>query len=173
MWLDACDRASQTAAMQVAIQVERIIQAAPVAVFELALDPLRFPRTFRGFGPIPSIRAITQDGPPAVGSTRRLDNSDGSRPQELITSLDPPRHHAYTLSGLARPFSWLVREGHAEWTFMPNADGTRVRWRYCFELTAASAWLLAWPLLHVFMRGAMRRCLLDMQQLLENGGGGR
>jgi uncharacterized protein YndB with AHSA1/START domain len=153
--------------MQIHVEVAQRFRAPPPEVFALALDPQRFPAAFRGHGPIPSIQRITLHAPPAVGSTRELENSDGSRPQERITALDPPHRHAYTLSGLRAPFSWLVRAGHAEWTLEAVAAGTAVRWRYRFELTHPLAWPLAWPLLGIFMRGAMQRCLLAMAEMLD------
>lgn len=153
--------------MYVDLSAKHYFKAEPAAVFALGLDPLRFPATFRGFGPIPSIRRITLHAPPAVGSSRELENSDGSRPHERITALEPPHRHAYTLSGLAAPFSWLVREGHADWKISLVAGGSLVEWRYRFALTSALAWPLAWPLLKVFMTTAMRRCLIAMAAMLD------
>ncbi len=152
--------------MHVDVRAEHRFEVAAEAVFALGLDPLRFPATFRGYGPIPSIRSITLHAAPAPGSTRELLNSDGSRPLERITTLDPPYRHAYTLSGLRAPFSWLVKAGHADWTFTPAVDATCVRWHYRFDLTGVLAWPLAAPLLRVFMGGAMRRCLAAMDELL-------
>ena len=149
--------------MRIRLLAQRILPAAPADVFAFALDPARFPATFRGCGPIPGVRRITAQ-PPAVGSTRELENSDGSRVTERITALDPPCRHAYTLTGLAPPFSWLVRAGHAEWTFNRVADGTHVQWCYAWELAGPWAWPVAWPLLQGFMRHAMRRCLHAMAQ---------
>jgi hypothetical protein len=97
-----------------------------------------------------------------VGSTRELENGDGSRVTERITALDAPRRHAYTLTGLAPPFSWLVRAGHADWTFTGVAGGTDVQWRYDWDLAHGLAWPVAWPLLQGFMRTAMQRCLRAM-----------
>lgn len=155
--------------MDVNLRAGRHVAAAPEAVFALSLDPGRFPATFRGFGPIPAIRAITLHAAPAVGSTRELLNSDGSRPRERITALEPARRHAYVLTGLRAPFSWLVRCGHADWTLAPSGVGTDVAWRYRFELTHPLAWPLAWLLLHGFMRAAMQRCLAAMARTLEPG----
>ena len=153
--------------MHVDLIARHTFQAAPEAVFALGLDPLRFPAAFRGFGPIPSIRSITLHATPAVGSTRELENSDGSRPQERITALEPPHRHAYTLSGLSAPFSWLVLAGHADWTFIAVAKNTVVEWRYRFDLTSPLAWPIAWPLLTLFMTAAMQRCLAAMATILD------
>lgn len=152
----------------VLLAASRTIRATPQATFALTLDPERFPAVFRGYGPIPAIRAITLHAPPAIGATRELRNSDGSKPVERITALDAPRRHAYVLSGLAAPFSWLVRAGHADWTFERRDSGTHVRWEYRFELTSALAWPLAAPLLHLFFVRAMRRCLAAMAASLES-----
>jgi hypothetical protein len=153
--------------MLIRLHVARDIRAAPDAVFALALDPERFPATFTGFGPIPALRSITPTGPSAVGGTRELQSSDGSRLTERITALEPPHRHAYTLSGLRPPLSWLARRGAADWTFTASPDGTRVRWSYAFDLTTPLAWPLAWPLLQGCMRAAMQRCLGAMARVLE------
>jgi hypothetical protein len=148
--------------MQIRLLARHTVPAPCAAVFALTLDPARFPAIFRGCGPIPAVRRITAHAPPAVGSTRELENGDGSRVTERITALDAPRRHAYTLTGLAPPFSWLVRAGHADWTFTGVAGGTDVQWRYDWDLAHGLAWPVAWPLLQGFMRTAMQRCLRAM-----------
>lgn len=153
--------------MAIQLQAARTIAAPPAAVFDLALDAQRFPTTFRGCGPIPGLVRITPHAPSAVGSTREVESSDRSVLIERITALEPSRLHAYTLSGLRPPLSWLVRAGHAQWTFAPQAAGTLVTWRYAFDTTHALAWPLAWPLLQIFMRTAMARCLEAMAHELE------
>lgn len=152
--------------MHIQIRAEHHFHAPVDAVFALALDPQRFPATFTGFGPIPAIRQITPHAPPAVGSTRELLNSDGSRLTERITALEPARRHAYTLTGLRPPLGWLARAGHADWTFTPRPDGAQVVWCYRFELTSGLAWPVTWPLLQGFMRKAMQRCLAAMEHAL-------
>ncbi|MGH8123588.1 MAG: SRPBCC family protein [Rudaea sp.] len=160
--------------MNILLRSERIIKATPEAVFALSLDPQRFPQVFTGFGPIPGLRRITLlDSPAAVGGTRELEDNGGLLLSERITALDPPRLHAYTLCGLHPPLAWLARAGHAQWTFAPVAAGTHVEWTYDFELTSPMALPLAWPLLQVFMRGAMRRCLDAMARVLELAHGTR
>ena len=159
--------ARQTPPMGIHLRVERTISAPQAAVFALALDPARFPKTFRGCGPIPGLRGITAQAPSAIGSTRRVESSDGSILTERITALDPPHRHAYALSGLRPPLGWLARSGDADWTFANAGTATRVSWDYAFTLTSVFAWPLAAPLLHIFMRGAMRRCLSAMAHELE------
>jgi hypothetical protein len=154
--------------MIIKLRVERAIAAPVDAVFALALDTERFPATFRGCGPIPALRRITAHTPAAVGSTRSVESSDGSALTERVTALDPPRRHAYTLSGLRPPLAWLVRSGDAEWTFVEANGGTCVTWCYAFTLTTVLVLPLAWLLLQLFMRVAMRRCLRAMARALES-----
>lgn len=153
--------------MNVLLHAQRTIRATPEAAYALSLDAQRFPGLFAGFGPIPGLRRITLNGPVAVGSTRELEDNDGLVLNERIAVLDAGRRHAYTLSGLHPPLAWLARAGHADWTFTPIADGTRVVWTYDFELTSPLAWPVAWPLLNGFMRVAMQRCLDAMARELE------
>jgi uncharacterized protein YndB with AHSA1/START domain len=148
------------------LTIERTIDAAPDAVFALAVDPERFPRLFAGFGPVPALRRITLHPPLAVGSTRELESSDGSRLIERVTVLEPPHRHAYSLSGIRAPLGWLVRAGHANWTFATTGSATRVRWTYDWEPAGRLVHPFAWLLLQCFMRTAMRRCLAAMQSRL-------
>lgn len=145
--------------MPLLLTAERLLPCPPAAAFALAVDAERFPHFFTGYGPIPALRAIRLDAPLAVDTTRQLESSDGAVMRERVVAHDPPLRHAYVLDGLRPPLGLLVRAGHADWRFAPQAGGTHVRWTYRFELTSALAWPLAAPLLHVFMRGAMQRCL--------------
>ncbi|MBL0028332.1 MAG: SRPBCC family protein [Rhodanobacteraceae bacterium] len=152
--------------MTIDLAARHTFSAAPAAVFALAVDGERFPVLFRGFGPIPGLRRITLHGPLAAGVTRDVEGEDGVVMLETVTALEPGRRHAYSLSRLRPPLSWLVRVGHADWTFSPEGDGAAVIWRYRFELATPLAWPLAAPLLTIFMQGAMRRCLAAMAQAL-------
>lgn len=155
--------------MHVDLLAELRLAATAQAAFELSLDPQRFPALFRGFGPIPALRAIRLHAPAAVGSTRDVEDVKGVVMLERITALEPAQRHAYTLSGFTAPLSWLAREAHADWRFTPTAEGTQVAWTYRFELTSPLAWTLAFPILRVFMQGAMQRCLASMAQALTSG----
>ena len=153
--------------MAVHLAAERWFDAPPAAVWDLSVDPVRFPTHFVGMGPIPALREIAPDAPSAVGATRQLLSADGSRLTERIVAWEPPRLHRYVLSGFAAPLAWLVRAGTAQWRLDERDGGTFVRWTYDFDLTSPAAWPLAAPLLSVFMQGAMHRCLARMAGTLE------
>lgn len=137
------------------------------AVFDHAVDPLKMPGLFVGYGPIPGIREVEIEGggPPRAGVLRRVTNSDGSVVEEELVALARPHRQAYRLlRGFRPPFSWLVRAGEGEWTFTSTDSGTEVSWRFGFELTTSLAWPLASVLLHTAFRAAMRRCLLRLRE---------
>ncbi len=150
--------------MAITLIVERCLPASATDVFALVTDGARFP--FPGYGPISAIKAVVLDAPLAVGSTRQIHNADGTVLTERITVLDPPFRHAYELTGFSAPFSWLVRLGDADWTLQATEAGTMVRWRYDFSLTSPLVYPVCAPLLRIFMRRAMQRCLAAMADLL-------
>lgn len=150
--------------MDITVIAQRHIPAPATEVFAVMTDPGRFP--FPGYGLIAAIREVSLDAPLAVGSTRKILNADGSVLSERITVLEPPRRHGYELSGFTPPFSWLVRLGVADWTVVDAGDGVDVTWTYRFTLSHALAWPVCAPLLHIFMRGAMRRCLEAIATML-------
>jgi len=154
--------------LNIQLRTQRRIAASAEAAYALAIDAQRFPAVFTGYGPIPGLRRITLHGEPAVGTTRDVEDKAGVVMHERIDALEPGRRHAYTLSALKPPFAWLVRVGHADWTFTPAGNASDVVFSYAFELTSILAWPLAAPLLHVFMRGAMQRCLDGMARVLES-----
>ncbi|PIV35507.1 MAG: SRPBCC family protein [Lysobacterales bacterium CG02_land_8_20_14_3_00_62_12] len=152
--------------MQISQRVCQPFDATPELVFGLLLDGARFAPCFRGCGPIPGIRRIELLGPVQVGSVRRIENTDGSVLGERLEVIECPQHHAYTLSGFRPPFSWLVHSGAADWRLRQLAAGTEVCWCYRFTLTSVFAYPLGWPLLKIFMRCAMTRCLRAMAREL-------
>ncbi|MEO8673268.1 MAG: SRPBCC family protein [Tahibacter sp.] len=141
------------------------------AAFDFALDTAQFPATFTGYGPIPSIRSIVVEGPLMPGAVRRVSNSDGSVLTERVETVARPERHSYTLEGFRVPFSWLVRQGTADWTFEETGVITRVRWTYAFRLTSPLVMPLAMVLLRLFMTRAMQRCLENMAGVLDDGSG--
>lgn len=139
-------------------------------VFDIATANETLPRVFTGYGPVPAIleARIESGRPPAEGEFRLLSNSDGSAIREEIVELVRPRTHRYRLlSGLAPPFSWLIRSASGRWSFEEMSTGTRVTWRFVFEPRSA----LARPLVHFvatwFFQPAQVRCLEALKRLCE------
>lgn len=135
----------------------------PEPVFRLMLDTESFPACFTGFGLIPAIRKIRLAEPLAVGVRRQIYNADHSVLTETVTVLDKPFRHAYVLSGFSAPFSWLVRQGEADWQLESKSGVTKVAWTYDFTVTSVLVYPVCFALLKFFMQGAMRRCLENME----------
>ena len=132
-------------------------------LFDFTNDAANF-TSFTGFGPVPGIREASYltAGPPALGSRRRILKTDGSEHIEEIVAFERPVRHSSRITALTPPFSWLVTSGEDDWRF-GEADGrTTVERRFSFELTTPAAAVVALPLLHIFMRAAVRRDLYNI-----------
>ncbi len=152
-----------TVAMKIACQALREFRSDSSSVFEVLIDADGFPACFTGYGLIPAIRRIRLTEPLAVGVVRHIYNADNSVLTETVTVFDKPYHHAYILRGFTAPFSWLVKQGEANWQLDASSGGTKVVWTYEFVLTSALLSPLCFVLLKFFMQRAMQRCLLNME----------
>lgn len=98
--------------------------------------------TFRGFGPLPGIRAAsTPDGTLAVGTRVRVENTDNTVHHECITGFEPGRRYAVSME-LVSPAAFLLARIDEEVILSDTPQGTEV-WRR-FEMVPRGFW--AWPL---------------------------
>jgi hypothetical protein len=105
-------------------------------------------------------------GEPKVGARRRIELTDGSVMGEELLAFERPLRHAYRWTDPpALPLSLLVRRGTGDWTFTPEAGGTRIAWSYRFELTSPLAWPLA-ALVALLFRRWMAQGLAELRALL-------
>ena len=161
--LDRHVRVRDTVAMKIACHATRKFTADRPSIYGLMIDADGFPACFTGYGLIPAIRRIRLAEPLAVGVMRHIYNADNTVLTETVTILDKPNHHAYILRGFSAPFSWLVKQGEADWQLDEIPGGTRVTWTYHFLLTTALLYPLCFFLLKFFMQRAMQRCLANME----------
>ena len=149
--------------MNVRLDAEIEIAADAAKIFDLVNDPDGAPRIYAQHGPIPGVTALRYDGDgkPRLDAIRRVFTADGNVLEEQLVVFDRPRAHSYTLRGFKLPFSLLVREGRAEWTFseIPGAAATRVHWTYTFALPTPLSWPVAALFLHTVFHGWMLGCL--------------
>ena len=153
---------SSFSGMQVTTRAILEMNAPPEVVFDAAaMDYAGFAGVFPGYGLIPRIDQITLEAGDELreGSVRLIHNGDGSVLRERVDVLKRPEAHAYNLHGFVFPFSLLVREAVGAWSFHARGTGTHVVWNYQFVLTSPLAWPLAAPIIKIFFRGAMARCL--------------
>jgi hypothetical protein len=128
-------------------------RAIPIAV-EDAFDrtlPIPLPTICsRWYGPIPPIKDVRDQtgGWDAAGQTRVVLMVGGGSLQEELTSVDPPRSFAYTLSGVKGPLAPLVSSIDGKWSFAPAGTGTRVTWQWTLHAKSA----VTAPVLPAFAR---------------------
>ena len=136
------------------------------AAFALMSDMERFPSFFTGYGPIPHVVRceLATDLPVGVGTKRLITSADGSVLEEVILVHEFGKEQVYRIEkGFIPPFSWMVAAAQGHWFFEVKGDETEIRWRYRFELTSQFFVPLAGFIVHLFFKGAMRRCLRNMQ----------
>ena len=125
----------------------------PTEVFALATDVGRFAHLLKAYGPVPGVKSVE----PLDEKRRRVRLSDGTHLDEEVFEVDPPRLNRYRwVSRPKPPFSWLIKDAVATWTFDPAGGGTHVVWRYDFELTTPLVVGFAAILLAVFGRWMQR-----------------
>jgi hypothetical protein len=140
----------------------------PERLFDFTNDAANFV-SFVGFGFVPGIRSARYETeePPRLGSRRRILKTDGTEHLEEIIAFERPVLHGSRISALSPPLSWLVRSGEDTWRFRAEgASGTAVERTFSFELTSPLAAVVAFPLLHLFMRVAVRRDLRNVDRSL-------
>lgn len=145
------------------------IKAAPEKVFDTANDLERIAEAFVAYGPIPGVTRgeVIGGGPLALGKTRKIFTSDGNDVDEEMLVYDRGKAFAYRLTGIAPPFSLLVRFARADWRLVPSDGHTLVEWTYAFTLTSPLAWPLAYPLLTQIFARWMSGCLREIGAIAE------
>lgn len=85
---------------------------------------------------------------------------------EEVVVFERPRERSYRwLEPPPMPIALIVRSVEGSWRFEPDPRGTRIHWRYRFQLSSPLALPFALPLVAAF-RSWMRQSLERMQVLL-------
>jgi len=125
--------------MHIHTEASVFVPRPPGASFDVAFDEATLPHVLKAAAPIPGVvRAeIDGGGPMRPGARRRATMTDGSVMVEEILSHERAREHRYRWSSKpSAPLPLLIKNAEAAWTFEPVGEGTRIRWRYTFELTS-------------------------------------
>ena len=112
---------------------------------------------------------VDEHGETLQESSRRIvTNDDGSIIEEVITTLKRPEIQAYQLvKGMKPPFAWLVRTACGEWRYEAIAAGTRVTWRFQFELQNGLAYFAFVLAAKQPFQTAQEICLSNLKQQVE------
>jgi hypothetical protein len=84
-----------------------------------------------------------------------------------VVVFERPREHTYRwLKSPPMPIGLIVRGAEGSWRFEPDPRGTRIHWRYRFQLSSPFAYPFALPLIAAF-RVWMKKSLGCVQVLLD------
>lgn len=157
--------------MLIQTSVQMVIHAPIQQVFDWSIDCQNLPRFFTGYRAIPAIlNATTTDGLPLhEGSTRIVQNSDGSNITERIVSLQRPTLQAYKLlHGFKPPFAWLVRSASGQWLYEAIDSRTQITWKFEFEMQHLLAYVVFLALIKHSFQTAQSICLENLKQAIEH-----
>lgn len=154
--------------MRLALRARHQFDVPPERLFDFTNDAANFV-SFTGFGIVPGIRSARYETaePPRLGSRRRILKTDGTEHLEEIIAFERPVLHVSRITALSPPLAWLVRSGEDAWRFRSEgATRTTLDRTFSFELTSPLVAIVALPLLHLFMRIAVRRDLQNIDRFL-------
>ncbi len=140
----------------------RILEQPAERIFARMLE-LESWSSFRGYGPIPGIRAarFLERTPELVGSRIAVENLDGSRHVERIAVWREPHAIEMHMSELSPPLSRLATHIVETWRFEPTPEGTRAT--RAFELHPRGlAGRLMLPLIAFLLGRAAARHLREL-----------
>ncbi|WP_161602603.1 SRPBCC family protein [Tautonia marina] len=142
----------------------------PDEIARRILDLDRWP-DFKGYGPLPGIRAATFEAttPEVVGTVIRVSNTDGSSHTEEVVEWDPPRRIRLRMGGFPPPLSRLATEIVETWQFDRVGEVTRVVRSFTLHpRSMATRPLLG--LISLLLRRAIARHLRHMQDASDDDG---
>lgn len=155
--------------MHLDVELNLTVDRSPEQVFDLVGDHRNFPRTIAKTALVPGVvRSDALEGPATgPGSRRRLQLTDGTTMDEEVVVFERPREHTYRwLKSPPMPIGLIVRGAEGSWRFEPDPRGTRIHWRYRFQLSSPLALPFALPLIAAF-RAWMKKSLVCVQVLLD------
>jgi hypothetical protein len=151
-------------AMQVTVRERTFIAVRPEILLDFIASEDGF-LSFGGFGPVPPIKTIAFEKGNAkqAGSVLRVTNGDGSTHRETITGYEPGRLFSVRVDELSSVFGKLVAFGDERYELQPEGEGTALFRVFAFELRTPLVLPLMIPIVHGFIRGALRRHHRGMQ----------
>jgi hypothetical protein len=134
-------------------------------LFPFATSPEMLSKVIEAQGPIPGVERswVVGGGETKQGTLRRVILTDGTPLDEEVLEFEVPRKHSYRVKGYRGVFASLVKSGEAQWIFSPIDIGTRIVWRYEYELTSPVALPVALPFVKVAFQRYMQAALTRLQ----------
>ncbi|GLY01314.1 MULTISPECIES: SRPBCC family protein [Actinoplanes] len=141
--------------------------ATPAVTFRI-IAPIDLSRVFvadRLFPGIAGVEDQTSDWDHA-GVSRRPRFTDGSHATEALTEYVDGHGFAYELTGFTNALGALARGVRGEFSFLPDGDGTTIRWTYEFKPLPGRKLIIAGPfrpLWQRYMQAALNRMVAVVQ----------
>ncbi|PRY21026.1 SRPBCC family protein [Pseudosporangium ferrugineum] len=135
--------------------------AGPADAFRI-LAPIDLTRVFLADRLFPGVAAVAdQTGTwDRAGASRRPRFTDGTSVTESLTEYVDGRGFAYELTGFTNALATLALGVRGEFSFLPDGEGTIIRWTYEFKPRPGRRWIVAGPfrpLWQRYMQSALRR----------------
>jgi hypothetical protein len=153
----------------VVCEVSTLVRAPQQTAFEHVVL-LDLPSVLRNYGPLPAVVGTDEHVGSwnAVGDSRRILLSDGTRAREELLTFDRPNGFTYRVGELTSSMRRLTPGANGRWQFEDAGDGTtRVTWRYAFEPRSVVARPVLWLLARLLWRGYMRTVLKAIREQIE------
>jgi hypothetical protein len=104
----------------------------PNRAFDIIV-PIDVLLVFKGWGPRPFVASTTKPRHGTMLVSHAIPTSDGSKATETVTEYTAGHSFAYELTDFTNVLSRLVHGVRGEWTFIPDGNGTVIRWTHEFK----------------------------------------
>ena len=160
----------------VVVTVQAHAAATPTVAFD-AVVPIDLPSAFKGYGPLPAVRAVRDQ--PATwdtdGQTRTIDLADGGVMHERLLQVVRPAVCAYEVVPVKGPLKLVVERINGRFTFedvftsnlsKPGGPAVRISWSYAFTpRRGRTALVLALaPVWRRYARRVITACVIATEQ---------
>jgi hypothetical protein len=149
------------------VEATRLVAVEPTQAFD-RLMAARLSEIFsHRYAAFPPVREVTDepDDWGAVGHTRTILLTDGSRLRETLTSVDRPHGYAYVLDDLHGPLRPFVRTVDGAWSVTPEGTGARIGWAWTLHAKASPA-RLTMNVIGRMWKGYADRALHELEGIL-------
>jgi hypothetical protein len=142
---------------------EETLDSTPEEIAEQILDLSRWP-DFRGYGPLPGIKAAEFEArtPEVIGTRIRVTDRDGSSHIEEVVEWEPGRRLRLHMEEFSPPLSRLATGFDETWEFERTGEQTRVVRRFELHPKGTATRPLLW-LISLLLKRAIARHLRQMR----------
>ena len=111
------------------------------------IAPIDLTKVFLADALFPGIAGVEEqkDSWDRPGVSRRPRFTDGTQVIETLTEYVDGHGFAYELIGFTNALASLAMGVRGEFSFLPDGEGSMIRWTYEFKPKRGRHWIIAWP----------------------------